>query len=65
MIIKAITGLGHTLGLEMVTKSVERDVDVQTLQKVGCDELQGFYFAGPMPPELFAETFAAHRAAVA
>ena len=45
----AIIGLGHTLGLQVVAEGVEREADVELLRAAGCDELQGFYFARPMP----------------
>ena len=50
---KAIIGLGHTLGLEIVAEGVEHASDVAVLQSVGCDELQGFYYARPMPAAQF------------
>ncbi len=61
---KAIIGLGHTLGLEVVAEGVEQAADVKVLQDAGCDELQGFHFARPMPAEKFAIWLAEHRAAV-
>jgi diguanylate cyclase (GGDEF)-like protein/PAS domain S-box-containing protein len=47
-IIKAIIGLGHTLGLKVVAEGVERELEVQALRAAGCDELQGYHFARPM-----------------
>jgi EAL domain-containing protein (putative c-di-GMP-specific phosphodiesterase class I) len=61
---KAIIGLGHTLGLEVVAEGVEHAADVKVLQDAGCDELQGFHFARPMAAEKFGLWLAAHRAAV-
>ncbi len=61
---KAIIGLGHTLGLEVVAEGVEQAQDVQVLQDAGCDELQGFYFARPMPADVFAAWLISHRAEV-
>ena len=62
---KAIIGLGHTLGLEVVAEGVEHAVDRHVLQEAGCDELQGFYFARPMPADQFVTWLAAHRAEAA
>jgi EAL domain-containing protein (putative c-di-GMP-specific phosphodiesterase class I) len=48
-IVASITDLGHRLGLRVVAEGVE---DVQTaarLVELGCDELQGYLFAVPMP----------------
>ena len=46
---KAIIGLGHTLGLSVTAEGVESAADADVLRQAGCDELQGFYFARPMP----------------
>ncbi|QAU32998.1 EAL domain-containing protein [Janthinobacterium sp. 17J80-10] len=51
---KAIIGLGHTLGLEVVAEGVEHEIDVTVLRAAGCDEFQGYYFARPMPVQAFA-----------
>jgi diguanylate cyclase (GGDEF)-like protein/PAS domain S-box-containing protein len=58
---KAIIGLGHTLGLEVVAEGVERQSDVKLLQDAGCDELQGFYFGRPMPADAFEDWLRRHR----
>lgn len=50
---KAIIGLGHTLGLEVVDEGVEHLSDVRVLQKMGCDEFQGYHFAQPMSASQF------------
>ena len=50
---KAIIGLGHTLGLTVTAEGVESAADADVLRHAGCDELQGFYFARPMPQAHF------------
>ncbi|MBP6817122.1 MAG: EAL domain-containing protein, partial [Burkholderiaceae bacterium] len=47
----AIIGLGHTLGLTVVAEGVEREAEAVLLREAGCDELQGFLFARPMPAQ--------------
>ncbi|SNS92797.1 PAS domain S-box-containing protein/diguanylate cyclase (GGDEF) domain-containing protein [Noviherbaspirillum humi] len=47
-ITRAIIGLGHTLGLDVVAEGVEREAEASFLREAGCDELQGFYFGRPM-----------------
>jgi diguanylate cyclase (GGDEF)-like protein/PAS domain S-box-containing protein len=49
-ITKAIIGLGHTIGLRVTAEGVEHEEELCILQSVACDEVQGFYFARPMPP---------------
>lgn len=48
-ITRAIIGLGHTLGLKVVAEGVETEREAQTLRTSGCDELQGYLTARPMP----------------
>jgi diguanylate cyclase (GGDEF)-like protein/PAS domain S-box-containing protein len=50
-IIRAIIALGHTLGLAVVAEGVEAAEEVERLSAMGCDELQGYYFARPMPAD--------------
>jgi EAL domain-containing protein (putative c-di-GMP-specific phosphodiesterase class I) len=60
-VIKAIIGLGHTLGLKVVAEGVEKVSDVLLLKAAGCDELQGFYFAKPMAAADFTTWFGVYR----
>nr|WP_315204075.1 EAL domain-containing protein [uncultured Albidiferax sp.] len=53
-IIRAIIALGHTLGLKVVAEGVEQAEVAGQLKALACDELQGYYFARPMPAEAFA-----------
>ncbi|MDQ4688021.1 EAL domain-containing protein [Janthinobacterium lividum] len=50
---KTIIGLGHTLGLTVTAEGVESAADADVLRHAGCDELQGYYFARPMPQAHF------------
>jgi diguanylate cyclase (GGDEF)-like protein/PAS domain S-box-containing protein len=47
-IVRATIALGHTLGLRIVAEGVELAEQADLLQKLGCDELQGYYFAKPL-----------------
>jgi predicted signal transduction protein with EAL and GGDEF domain len=49
-IIKAIIGLGHSLGMELVAEGVETEEQLNAVREQGCNEVQGFYFSPPMPP---------------
>jgi len=44
----AIIALGKALGLNVLAKGVENDVQAKFMQLQPCDELQGFYFHKPM-----------------
>lgn len=53
-IIKAIIGLGHTLEMLVIAEGVENVDEYKALRAAGCDEVQGYFIARPMPPEQIA-----------
>lgn len=53
-IIKAIIGLGHTLEMRVIAEGVENVDEFKALRAAGCDEVQGYFIARPMPPEQVA-----------
>ena len=55
IILESIVTLGHALGLTVTAEGVEHEDQVRHLQKLGCDEMQGFYFAPPLPAEAIDE----------
>jgi EAL domain-containing protein (putative c-di-GMP-specific phosphodiesterase class I)/GGDEF domain-containing protein len=48
-IVQSIIGLAHNFGLSVVAEGVEQEETLNTLRLMGCDEIQGYYFAYPMP----------------
>jgi len=48
-VVDAVVRLAHALGLKVVAEGVETAEQRDILIALGCDELQGFYFARPMP----------------
>ena len=52
-ITRAILGLAKNFGLAVTAEGVERIEQLQFLQQEGCDEIQGYYFAKPMPLDSF------------
>ncbi len=48
-LIKAIISMGHALGLEIVAEGVESAAQEAFLRQQGCDLLQGYRYARPMP----------------
>ncbi|HET6789634.1 MAG TPA: EAL domain-containing protein, partial [Aquabacterium sp.] len=54
-IVRAIIQVAGSLGMKTIAEGVERDEIAQTLQRLGCEEAQGYLYARPMPaPELEA-----------
>jgi EAL domain-containing protein (putative c-di-GMP-specific phosphodiesterase class I) len=49
----AVIAMGKRLGLQVVAEGVERAAQARFLELNGCDELQGYYFSRPLPPEDF------------
>ncbi len=48
-VVSAVISLAHALGLRVVAEGVETGGQKDILLSMRCDELQGFYFARPMP----------------
>ncbi len=69
-IIQSIVTLGHALGMKVLAEGVETDEQRVLLRLAGCDEMQGFLFAKPVPADeidklVARETQAATAAATA
>ncbi len=60
-IIKAIIALGHSLDLKVVAEGVETPGQLKILQKLGCDEYQGFLCSEAVPEGRFAQMLADNR----
>jgi EAL domain-containing protein (putative c-di-GMP-specific phosphodiesterase class I) len=53
-IVLAVISMGHSLGLKVIAEGAETAPQVDFLREHGCDEVQGYYFARPMPAADFA-----------
>ena len=56
IILESIVSLGHALGLTVTAEGVEHKEQVEFLQSLGCDEMQGYYFAAPMSAAAIGRT---------
>lgn len=48
-LIRSIVDIGKSQGIEVCAEGVESARHAEILRDIGCDSLQGFYFARPMP----------------
>ncbi|MES2610604.1 MAG: EAL domain-containing protein [Pseudomonadota bacterium] len=48
-VVQAVIQLAHGLGMEVVAEGVETEAQMQVLSRQGCDLVQGFHIAPPMP----------------
>ena len=64
-IVTAIVVMAHALGLSVVAEGVEQQKELAFLNKVNCDECQGYLFSQPMSADEFAATWMERRPKVA
>ncbi|MFA7268629.1 MAG: EAL domain-containing protein [Sterolibacterium sp.] len=48
-IASAVVTLGHSLGMKVIAEGVETAEQLEILRGMGCDEVQGYFLARPMP----------------
>ena len=58
------TDISHSLNVPMIAEGVETEEQMLTLKRIGCDIVQGYYFARPMPAAEF-EPFLEERIRIA
>lgn len=64
-VIQAVVTIGRGLGMEIVAEGVETEAEASVLRLAGVNEIQGFYFSKPIPPDSiapFADRLAAEAA---
>lgn len=54
-ILESSVQMGHALGMSVVAEGAETQEDWDLLVAVGCDKVQGYFVARPMPAEEFIE----------
>jgi len=48
-IVRAVTGLGRSLGIATTAEGVENDAQLEALRREGCTQAQGYLFSEPRP----------------
>jgi diguanylate cyclase (GGDEF)-like protein/PAS domain S-box-containing protein len=54
-VIRAVIGLGHSLGMRVIAEGVETQEQLAALRAEGCDEVQGYLFSRPLQAENFEQ----------
>ena len=54
-VVRSIIELAHELGMSVTAEGVEEMSVCDQLRELGCDRMQGFAIARPMPPERLTE----------
>ncbi|CAN5278119.1 EAL domain-containing protein [soil metagenome] len=54
-IVAAIVAMANTLQLDVIAEGVETPEEATLLHRAGCHDMQGFWFARPLPAEAFTE----------
>jgi diguanylate cyclase (GGDEF)-like protein/PAS domain S-box-containing protein len=57
-LITAMVSLAHGLDMKVIAEGVETGEQLAILRKFECDEIQGYLFSPPIPPEEFEEFLA-------
>jgi EAL domain-containing protein (putative c-di-GMP-specific phosphodiesterase class I) len=63
-IIVAIVAMASILGVRVVAEGVERESQLRVLERLGCNETQGYLHAPPISGERFLAGFGSHPARV-
>ena len=61
-ICRATASLAHDLGLSLVAEGVETEAQFDFLRELGCDLLQGYWLARPLPADETREMIVRHNA---
>lgn len=56
-ILRFVVSMAHWMNLSVVAEGVESKAQVDRLREIGCDYVQGYYFAKPMPVNEFEDLF--------
>ncbi len=55
IVLESVVHMAKRLGLQIVVEGVETQQQYDYIRKIRCDMIQGYYFAKPMPSEIFPD----------
>ena len=55
LILEHVVLMANKLELGLLAEGVETKDQIDLLQSIGCDQVQGYYYAKPMPKEEFLD----------
>ena len=55
IVLESVVHMAKRLGLQIVVEGVETQQQYDYIRKLRCDMIQGYYFAKPMPSEIFPD----------
>jgi diguanylate cyclase (GGDEF)-like protein/PAS domain S-box-containing protein len=58
---RAIVAMAHDMGMKVVAEGVETEEQLNFLDEIGCDEVQGYYFSPPIPKDKFLNLLKENR----
>jgi PAS domain S-box-containing protein len=53
-IVRSVIALGHSLNFKIIAEGVETEAQLAYLARYQCDEMQGYHFSRPVPPDQLA-----------
>ena len=59
--VSAITNLAHNMRLHVVAEGVESRGQYEAVKRLGCDDIQGYFFSAPLPAAEFKHLLEAKR----
>ena len=60
-LVSTIVSLAHSLRLRVIAEGVESEQQAQILERLHCDEMQGYLVSRPVPEAEFAQTLPVAR----
>lgn len=60
-VIREVIRLAHSLQMEVIAEGVETERQLQLLEEMGCDNIQGYYFSKPLSEKEYVQFVASYQ----